>query len=109
MARRDTTTDEARKAAPSSGSEVERQLAALEEVAGRLAVQVCYEPMTGVVSGAGGLCRVKGTYRVIIDRRLKPRERAQILADALSRFDLTQIELPAEVVSLFGATTKASA
>lgn len=110
MARRDTTSDEARKVAPPTGSEVERQLAALEDLAGKLSVQVCYEPMTGVVAGAGGLCRVKGTYRVIIDRRLKPRERAQILADALSRFDLGSVEVAPELESLVtSAATKASA
>jgi hypothetical protein len=110
MARRDTPTDEARKAAPSTGSEVDRQLAALEQLAEQLGVQVCYEPMTGVVSGAGGLCRVKGTYRAIIDRRLKPRERMQILADALSRFDLSSVTLSAEVEPLvLGAMAKASA
>jgi hypothetical protein len=105
MARRDTTSDEERKVAAPTGSEVERQLAALEELAGRLKVQVCYEPMAGVVSGAGGLCRVKGSYRVIIDRRLKPRERAQILADALSRFDLAHVEVAPEVEPLVTRAT----
>lgn len=124
MTRRDGTSDESRKVAPPSapagatpapgasreatGSEVDRQLSALEELAGQLAVQVSYEPMTGVVAGAGGLCRVKGSYRVIIDRRLKPRERAQILVDALRRFDLQALELPADVRGLMGAAEPAS-
>ena len=92
MSKRDARSDEARKpqasAQPQPGAQpqLDKHLAALEELAGQLAVQVCYEPMAGVVSGAGGLCRVNGSYRVIIDRRLKPRERVQILADALRRF-----------------------
>ena len=76
---------------------VSEQLRELERVAEVLRVRVSYEPMTGVVSGAGGLCRVKGEYRVIIDRRLRPPERVRLLADALGRFDTRGIEMPSAV------------
>ena len=49
----------------------QQQLTELEELASGLSVRVCYEPMAGLVQGVGGLCRVRGEYRVIIDRRLK--------------------------------------
>ena len=65
----------------------QQQLTELEELASNLAVRVCYEPMTGLVQGVGGLCRVRGEYRIIIDRRMKSPERIQILADALKRFE----------------------
>jgi hypothetical protein len=63
----------------------QQQLEELERVAQELQVRVCYEPMAGLVQGTGGLCKVRGEYRVIIDRRLKPSERVSILADALRR------------------------
>lgn len=72
---------------------VAEQLEELERLAEQLGVRVSYEPMAGLVQNTGGLCRVKGEYRVIIDRRLKPPERVQILGDALARFDLSGIEI----------------
>jgi hypothetical protein len=79
---------------------VQQQLDALERLADALAVRVSYEPMTGLVQGTGGLCRVKGELRVIIDRRLKPPERVQILLDAMRRFDTSRLELDPEVQQL---------
>ena len=71
----------------STGMDADEQLAELEGLAETLAVQVSYEPMAGLVQGVGGLCKHRGDYRIIIDRRLKAPERVQIIADALSRFD----------------------
>lgn len=65
----------------------EEQLSELERLASELDVDVSYEPMGGLVQGVGGLCRVRGRYRIIIDRKLKPPERLQVVADALRRFD----------------------
>ena len=79
---------------------VTEQLQELETVAEKLGVKICYEPMTGLISGRAGLCRVKGQYRVIVDRRLKPAERVSIVADALSRFDVSQIEMSEAVERL---------
>jgi hypothetical protein len=79
---------------------VAEQLAELEALAERLAVRVSYEPMAGLVQNTGGLCRVKGEYRVIIDRRFKPPERVQILAEALGRFDLEGVEVGDETREL---------
>ena len=75
----------------------QQQLEALERLAEALSVRVSYEPMTGLVQGTGGLCRVRGEHRIIIDRRLKPPERVQILIDALRRFDTSHLELPPEL------------
>lgn len=73
---------------------VAEQLRELERIAGEAGVRVSYEPMAGLVSGAGGICRVRGEYRVIIDRRVKPSDRVNMLLDALRRFDTQAIEMP---------------
>jgi hypothetical protein len=55
----------------------------LETCAEGLGVRVSYEQL-GASVGHGGLCRVKGVYRVIIDRRATPGERVATLATALA-------------------------
>lgn len=83
---------------------VQQQLEALERLAEALSVRVSYEPMAGLVQNTGGLCRVRGEYRVIIDRRLKPPERVQILVDALRRFDTHTLEVEPELRELLTPT-----
>jgi hypothetical protein len=56
----------------------------LETAAARLAVKVSYESLASSV-GTGGLCRVRGEYRVIIDKRTQVSERVAALAQALSQ------------------------
>jgi hypothetical protein len=54
----------------------------LEAAAEQLRVRVSYEPLqTTVVHG--GLCRVKGEYRIIVDKRASAEERVTTLATAL--------------------------
>lgn len=74
----------------------------LEATLADLDVSVSYEAIGAKVL-AGGLCRVKGAYRVIIDRRTAPPERVEILASALSRFDTAAIELDPAVAALLAA------
>ncbi|TPV93095.1 MAG: hypothetical protein B7733_22225 [Myxococcales bacterium FL481] len=74
-----------------------KQLADLEATAAKLGVEISYQPMAGLVQGIGGLCKVKGQYRVIIDRRLKAPERAQVIVDALAHFDTSALEVPPSV------------
>ncbi len=76
---------------------LQEQLSQLESLAQELSVKVCYEPMAGLVQGVGGLCRVKGEYRIIVDRRLNPPERLQIVADALRRFSPRSADVGARV------------
>jgi len=83
----------------------QRILEALEALAEELSITVCYEPMNGSTAGTGGLCRLRGEYRVIIDRRLGARERAQILSGALRRFDLTGLNLADDVRPFFPEPT----
>lgn len=74
----------------------EVMLELLEAAAAQLAIKVSYETMTASV-GHGGLCRVKGLYRVIIDKRATPPERVATLASALASFEIGELELPEKV------------
>lgn len=58
-------------------------LSKLEDAATQLGVKVSYEVL-GAVVGHGGLCRVKGEFRVIIDKRASAEERVTTLAGALA-------------------------
>jgi len=56
----------------------------LEAAAEQLEIRVSYEPLqTSVVHG--GLCRVKGEYRIIVDKRASAEERVSTLATAIAR------------------------
>jgi hypothetical protein len=70
----------------------------LEHAADQLGIRVSYEPLvSGTTLSRGGLCRVKGQYRVIVDKRATPEERVVTLATALAGFDTTELELPQKV------------
>lgn len=75
----------------------EQITAALEQAAAQLGVKIRYESMTGESAGAGGLCRIRDQWMVIIDRRAAPSDRAAMLVDALATFDTDAIFLPPEV------------
>ncbi|HEY8375735.1 MAG TPA: hypothetical protein VIK91_04560 [Nannocystis sp.] len=82
--------------------DVQKQLGELEQLAATLGVRVCYEAMTGLSQGSGGLCKVRGEWRVIMDRRLKPAERLTVLADALRTFDTEAYFVSPQVRALLG-------
>ncbi len=79
----------------------QQQLNELERLAESLDVKVSYEPISGLVHSAGGLCRVRAEYRIIVDRKLKPRERVQVLVQALRTFDTEAHFLSPGVRELF--------
>ncbi len=74
----------------------------LESAAEKLQVRVSYEPLQSAVVH-GGLCRVKGEYRIIVDKRATAEERMTTLATALAQVvhqtqvDLTTLDVPAKV------------
>jgi hypothetical protein len=73
----------------------------LETAATQLGVKVRYEALTtSGPTGGGGLCRVKGDWCVIIDKKTAPSERASILTDALATMDTDAIFLPPKVREL---------
>src|SRR5215468_9275885 len=75
----------------------EQMTETLEQAATQLGIQVRYETMTGDAAGGGGLCKVKGVWCVIIDRKTPPMERAAMLIDALAGFDTDAVFLPPQV------------
>jgi hypothetical protein len=74
----------------------------LENTAEQLAIKVSYEPLqtAGMTGMRGGLCRVKGAYRIIIDKRATAEERMITLATSLAGFDTTELELSQKVRDL---------
>ena len=69
-------------------------LGQLEEVARSLGMQVRYEKIKREGTFyPGGLCRLKGEYVVIVNSTASAEDRAQTLAKALNRFDLSQVYL----------------
>lgn len=70
---------------------------ALEQAAAQLGVKVRYEAMTGDSAGAGGLCKIRGEWTVIMDRKSAASDRAALLIDALAGFDFESIFLPPQV------------
>ena len=75
----------------------EQMTEALEQAAAQLGVQVRYDTMTGDAAGSGGLCKVKGAWWVIIDRKTPAAERAVMLIEALTSFDTDSVFLPPQV------------
>ena len=84
---------------------MQKQLGELEQLATNLGVRVCYEAMTGLSQGSGGLCKVRGEWRIIMDKRLKAIERMQVISDALrSRFDTEAHFVSPQVRNLLSAS-----
>jgi hypothetical protein len=69
----------------------------LEQAAAHLGIRVRYETMTGDTAGGGGLCKVKGQWCVIVDRKTPAAERAALLIEALAGFDTDEVFLPPQL------------
>ena len=94
-----------------AGPKLDNVLTDLEAAADKLGVRVSYEALQETVGG-GGLCKVKGVFRVIIDKRGTVGEKVSTLARALAAFDLGGIFLsPAarDIVEQHQALTRQSA
>jgi hypothetical protein len=68
----------------------DEMLRELEGVAEKKKIKVTYENIGGEL-GAGGLCKVKGEHRVIVDRRATDGEKVTVLAHALASFPLDDV------------------
>jgi len=66
-------------------------LSLLEELADKLSIPIRYEIIKDELTGLGGLCRIEGKFNLIIDSKATAKEKIQIMAEALSRFDLGDI------------------
>jgi hypothetical protein len=71
---------------------------ALEAAANQLGVKVRYETLAAAgPTGGGGLCKVKGQWCIIIDKKTAASERASILSEALATMDTENVFLPPKV------------
>jgi hypothetical protein len=78
---------------------IDETLRELEGVAEKKAIRISYEAIGGEL-GAGGLCKVKGEHRVIVDQRATDGEKVTVLAQALSRFPLEDVFISEETRAL---------
>ena len=71
----------------------------LEGAANQLGIKVSYDALhtSGLSSWHGGLCKLKGEYRIIVDKRATSEERCATLATAIATFDTSELELSQKV------------
>ena len=72
----------------------------LETAAEKLGVRVSYETLqTNMVQTGlrGGLCKLKGEWRLIVDKRATAEERLTTIATSLARFDVAALDIPDKV------------
>jgi len=78
--------------------EEQQKLEQWEEAARSLGIEVRYEPFKGETSlSAGGLCKLKGNYLLIVNNRATVGERISAIASAVNRFDLSGTYLRPEL------------
>jgi hypothetical protein len=73
----------------------EEMLEALEKAATELGVKVSYEALPA--GSSGGLCRVKGEYRLIADKKAPIGDRVATLAHGIAQLDWSGLDLPPRV------------
>jgi len=72
--------------------ETRKVLEYLEDLALKLGVEVVYEKLENRdFLATGGLCKVKGAYKIFIDRSETIERRIEILARALSSFNREEV------------------
>jgi hypothetical protein len=91
---------------PHRSMDTQKILQDLEALARTLDVRVTYEPIIGGAgTGFGGLCRVHGEWRLIVDRRLRLSERIQVLVDGLRRRSPAPEFVPPSLARYFATGT----
>jgi hypothetical protein len=66
----------------------------LEELAQGLDIKIRYEPIKKEGSfSAGGLCRLKGEWALIVNSKASGSDKIEVMAKAVNRFDLTGVYL----------------
>jgi hypothetical protein len=69
---------------------LEDTLKELETVCEKKQIRVSYENIGGEL-GMGGLCKVKGEHRIIVDKRAAPGDKINVIAAALAKFPLEDV------------------
>lgn len=82
-----------------------RLFSELESVAARLGIDLRVERIESEQLGAnGGLCRIRGCPLILIDASLPIADRVEVLARALSTFDVSAIHMPPVVRARIDST-----
>ncbi len=80
-----------------------RLLQELEEIAEKLSIAIRYDDLMGMdFKVKGGLCNLRGQNVIIMDRRMPPRERIDLLVLVLRKFDLSPIFMKPYVRLIIG-------
>lgn len=86
-------------------------LLGLEKLAKARGIKVSYESLSSTYF-KGGLCSVRGKYRIIVDKRQGTSERVNVVAESLSKIGLVFLEeedLSEEVVAIINDFKQAKA
>ena len=78
----------------------------LEDIAEKKAIRITYESIGGEL-GAGGLCKLKGQWRCIVDKRATDGEKTTVIATALARFALEDVFMSEDTRAFIGRHAKA--
>lgn len=74
---------------------------ALEGAAEQLGVKVRYDNLgPGGLLNGGGLCRLRGAWTAIVDKKATATDKASVLIEALATFDVEALNMPAKVKQL---------
>ncbi len=74
---------------------------ALQGVAEQLGVKVRYENLgPGGLLNGGGLCRLRGEWTLIVDKKAAPTDKASVLIEALATFDVEPLTIAKPVKQL---------
>jgi len=90
-----------------ASSSLSGALEELESVCEKLGIKVVPAELSGEGMSSGGLCKVRGEWRVIMDKRAPASERVSVLARALGSFDLEDIFVSPKVRELVALHTPA--
>jgi hypothetical protein len=96
-------------AGKSPGMEVYRIIESFEELAKNLGVKVRYEIINHdeeLPKAAGGLCRFKGGYILIINSKAPASEQIRTFVEALKSFELDQIYIKPALRELLDEVSK---
>jgi len=80
-------------------------LTELETVCEKIKVRLSYEPIGGEL-GMGGLCKVKGEHRIIVDKRATDGDKVTVIAQALARFPLEEVFISEQTRGLIDKNRK---
>jgi hypothetical protein len=69
---------------------IQDTLLELENVCEKKKIRVSYEAIGGEL-GMGGLCKVKGEHRIIVDKRAADGDKVNVIAAALAKFTLDDV------------------